>query len=104
MLLTVSVLSVLIAGAIGYTSGTNSLRNAEFQRLTQLRESRAREITAFYSGISDAATVLTHSSATITAMKDFTGAFAQLQKAPLPPGAAEAVDGYYRNVFGPRLQ
>ena len=103
MLLTVSVVSVLIAGAIGYISGTTSLRSAEYQRLTQLRESRAREITSFYEGIGDAATVLTHSSATIGAMKDFTGAFAQLQKTPLPPGAAAAVDGYYANVFGPRL-
>jgi hypothetical protein len=48
MLLTVSVISVLIAGAIWYVSGTNSLRHDEYQRLTQLRESRAREITAYY--------------------------------------------------------
>ena len=41
MLLIVSVVSVLVAGLIGYTSGTNSLRDAEFRRLTQLRESRA---------------------------------------------------------------
>lgn len=44
MLIAVSVVSVLIAGILGYISGTNSLRNAEFQRLTQLRESRDREI------------------------------------------------------------
>ncbi len=104
MLLGVSVLSVLIAGLLGYVSGTNSLRNAEFQRLTQLRESRGREITAFYDGLSNAATVLTHSSATITAMKDFTGAFAELQKTPLPPGAKEAVDNYYATVFDPELE
>ena len=48
MLLAVSVLSVLIAGVIGYLSGTTSLRDAEYQRLSQLRDSRAREITAFY--------------------------------------------------------
>lgn len=104
MLLTVSVLSVLIAGAIGYVSGTNSLRDAEYQRLIQLRESRAREITSLYDGIADAATVLTHSSATVSAMKDFTGAFAELQKTPLPPGALESVDNYYANVFGPKLE
>ncbi len=104
MLLTVSVLSVLIAGMIGYLSGTKSLRDAEYQRLSQLRDSRAREITAFYDGVSNAATVLTHSSASITAMKDFTGAFADLQKAPLPPGAPEAVDNYYRTVFEPALE
>ena len=68
MLLTVSVISVLIAGIIGYLSGTSSLRDAEYRRLTQLRDSRDREITAFYNGVTNAATVLTHSSATVTAM------------------------------------
>lgn len=104
MLLTVSVISVLIAGVLGYLSGTNSLRNAEYQRLIQLRESRSREITAFYDGVSNAAAVLTHSNATVTAMKDFTGAFAELQKTPLPAGAKEAVDDYYRTVFDPALE
>jgi class 3 adenylate cyclase len=104
MLLAVSVLSVLIAGVLGYISGTNSLRNAEYQRLIQLRESRDREITAFYTDLSNAAAVLTHSNATVTAMKDFTGAFAELQKAPLPPGAKEAVDNYYATVFDPALE
>ncbi|WP_328356831.1 HAMP domain-containing protein [Mycobacterium sp. NBC_00419] len=103
MLLTVSVVSVLIAGLIGYLSGTSSLRTAEYQRLTQLRESRAREITAFYESINDAATVLTHSSAAITATKDFSAAFKDLQKTPLPPGAQETVAKYYTDVFGPEL-
>lgn len=104
MLLAVSVISVLIAGVLGYISGTNSLRNAEYQRLIQLRESRDREITAFYTDLSNAAAVLTHSNATVTAMKEFTGAFAELQKAPLPPGAKEAVDNYYATVFDPALE
>jgi len=103
MLLTVSVVSVLTAGLIGYISGTTSLRNAEYQRLTQLRESRAREITAFYASIGNAATVLTHSSAAITATKDFSGAFKELQKTPLPPGGQETVAKYYTDVFGPEL-
>ena len=90
MLLGVSVISVLIAGILGYVSGTNSLRNAEYERLVQLRESRDREITSYFDSVGNAATVLTHSNATITAMKDFTGAFAELEKTPLPPGAKEA--------------
>jgi hypothetical protein len=103
MMLVVSVGSALVAGLIGYTFGTTSLRDTEYQRLTQLRESRAREITAFYGGITDAATVLTHSSATINAVKDFEVAFADLEKTPLPPGAADAVRNYYDTVFGPNL-
>ena len=104
MLIAVSVTSVLIAGLLGYLSGTNSLRNAEFQRLTQLRESRAREITSYFDSVANAAAVLTHSNATIKAMKDFTGAFAELQKAPLPPGAKESVDRYYTDVFEKGLE
>lgn len=103
MLLTVSAVSVLVAGAIGYTSGTNSLRSAEFQRLTQLRESRHREMRNYFENISDAATVLTHSSATINAVQDFDVAFEELQKTPLPPGATEAVAKYYETIFGPKL-
>lgn len=104
MLLAVSVLSVLVAGGIGYVSGTTSLRNAEYQRLTQLRESRHREISSYYEGIVDAATVLTHSNATISAVRDFAGAFDELQKVPLPPVAGGAVDGYYASVLGPELE
>ncbi len=103
MLLAVSVISVLVAGAIGYLSGTRSLRDAEYQKLIQLRESRSREIATYYQSISDAATVLTHSSATINAVKDFAGAFGELQKAPLPPNAVAAVDTFYTTVFGPEL-
>jgi class 3 adenylate cyclase len=103
MMLVVSVGSALVAGLIGYTFGTTSLRDTEYQRLTQLRESRVREINAFYGGITDAATVLTHSSATISAIKDFEVAFADLEKTPLPPGAADAVRNYYDTVFGPNL-
>ncbi len=104
MLLTVSVLSVLVAGLIGYLSGTTSLRNAEYQKLTQLRESRSREITDALKSITDSAAILTHSSSTINAVRDFSSAFDELQKAPLPPGAQEAVANYYTTVFGPALE
>ena len=104
MMLTVSVISVLIAGLIGYLSGTTSLRNAEFARLIQLRESRSEAITSYYGGITNAATVLTHSPSTVSATTEFTAAFADLQKTPLPPGAKEAVDNYYATVFDPALE
>lgn len=104
MLLVVSVLSVLTAGVIGYMSGTTSLRSAEYERLTQLRESRSREITTFYDSKSNAANVLTAAPSTVAAMRDFTAAFAELQKTPLPPGAREAVDRYYADVFDRRLE
>ena len=103
MLLSVSVISVLITGAIGYRSGTDSLRQAEFDRLTQLRESRAREITAFFTNVADSATVITHGATTINAAREFTEGFEQLENAPLPEGAEPRLDAYYQDVFAPRL-
>ena len=103
MLLVVSVISVLIAGAIGYVSGTNSLRNDEYQSLTQLRESRAREITAFFRNITDGASIVSHGATVANATRDFGAAFAALQNTPLPPDAQANVANYYSTVFGPEL-
>ncbi|GLP81643.1 adenylate/guanylate cyclase domain-containing protein [Mycobacterium antarcticum] len=103
LLLTVSVISVLIAGAIGYVSGTNSLRDTEYQRLTQLRESRAREITAYYQSIANGASIVTHGATAVGASRDFNAAFAELQATPPPPAAQAALSNYYETVFGPQL-
>jgi class 3 adenylate cyclase len=104
MLLAVSVVSVLIGGLLGLLSGTNSLRSAEYQRLTQLRESRSREITAYYQGATNAAVVMTHAPSIISAAKDLGAAFEELQKTPLPAGAQQAVDNYYATVFDKLLE
>ena len=41
MLLSVSIGSTLVVGVVGYVSGTNSLRDAAFDELTNVRESRS---------------------------------------------------------------
>lgn len=103
VLLVVSVLSVLVAGAVGYVSGTDSLRNAEFDRMTQLRESRAREITSYYRTVTDAASIVTHGTTTVNAVREFSAAFAELESAPPSPDAKAAVAKYYETVFAPVL-
>jgi class 3 adenylate cyclase len=102
-LLIVSVLSVLVAGSIGYVSGTNSLRDAEFSRMTQLRESRAREITEYFRSVTDAAAIITHGSTTVNAVREFSSAFDQLNATPPPPDAKAAITRYYQDVFAPAL-
>lgn len=102
-LLIVSVVSVLIAGSIGYVSGTNSLRAAEFNRMTQLRESRAREITQYFRTVTDAASIVTHGQTTVNAAREYSAAFAELNADPPTPAARQAVSRYYENVFAPAL-
>jgi class 3 adenylate cyclase len=103
VLLVVSVLSVLVAGAIGYVSGTDSLRNAEFDRMTQLRESRAREITSYYRTVTDATSIVTHGTTTVNAVREFSAAFAELESTAPTPDAKAAVAKYYETVFAPAL-
>ncbi len=102
-LLIVSVASVLTAGAIGYISGTNSLHAAESHRLTQLRESRAREITQYFESVANAASIVTHGQTTINAVREFSSAFAELDAEPPSPAARAAVARYYETVFAPAL-
>ena len=102
-LLIVSVLSVLVAGTIGYVSGTSSLRNAEFNRMTQLRESRAREITQYFETVANAASIVTHGQTTVNAARDFNGAFAELNAEAPTPAQRDAVSRYYETVFAPEL-
>lgn len=48
MLLLVSVGASVFTGIVGYNSGTESLKQAAYERLIELRESRSREITNYY--------------------------------------------------------
>jgi hypothetical protein len=59
MLLAVSVTSNVLVGVIGYVNATDSLRDAAFQRLVEVRDSRAREIERLFSTIER--TVVVHS-------------------------------------------
>ncbi|CAN5194106.1 adenylate/guanylate cyclase domain-containing protein [soil metagenome] len=103
VLIVTSVVSVLVAGTIGYVSGTDSLRAAEFNRMTQLRESRAREITHYFDTTADAASIVTHGTTTVNAVRDFSAAFTELDATVPPPEAKAAVTRYYETVFAPAL-
>lgn len=83
MLLTVSLLSSAVVGAIGFINGRESLRDAAFSSLTEVRDSRAREVTALFATIENTLLVEAR-SASVTA------AFAPvIEPAEMQPGEAE---------------
>lgn len=103
MLLGVSILSALVAGVIGYRSGTESLREAVFDRLTAARESRAREVTQVLTNMTNTQVIYTQGATAIEAAEAFTAGFAELQQAGVTPEQDAAVRAYYENVFVPGL-
>lgn len=103
MLLLVSVGASVVTGIVGYMSGSESLRQASFQRLTEVRESRAREITNFYRQTADSLVVYTRGTTVVDAMAGFRDAFHELETQPLDPARATTVDAFYTDAFAPAL-
>jgi len=104
MLLATSILSASVVGFVGYRSGKESLQNAAFNQLTQVRESRSREITSFFDQIRNQLVLYTRGATVIQAVQDYTRDFQQLESATITPAQSAALDDYYQNVFVKGLQ
>jgi class 3 adenylate cyclase len=103
MLLVVSLLSSVVVGLIGYVNGSDSLRDAAFDRLIGVRDSRAREVTELFTRIKNTMLVESRSSETIEATQAFTQAFDELQSAQLTEEESAAVRAYFTGPFAKRL-
>lgn len=103
MLLTVSLASNVLVGLIGYFNATSSLQDAAFQRLTEVRDSRAREIDRLLETIQNSIVVNAQGETVISATEEFTAAFAELDALPDDEARDAAIAEYYDTVFGPRL-
>jgi len=103
MLLVVSILSALTAGLIGYRNGTNTLRAAAFERLTVLRESRAREITTLFTTLENAAGIYAEGETAAAALGAMSAGFEELGDSEPTEQMVGAVTRYYSDVFVPRL-
>ncbi|GJF15352.1 adenylate/guanylate cyclase domain-containing protein [Mycolicibacterium cyprinidarum] len=104
MLLAISILSVAVVGYIGFESGRTSLRAAAFDRLTELRESQSRQITAEISEMKNSIILFARTNNAATAMSAYTAGFNELNRPGAPstdPAQDQALVDYYTNVFAP---
>lgn len=99
MLLATSILSAAVVGAIGYQSGRESLRNSVFDRLTEIRQSQSRQLTAQISDLKNSLVIYTRGSTTTQALQAFTAGFDQLNNATISPQQQQAITDYYNNQF-----
>jgi len=108
MLLAVSIGSNLVVGIIGYLNGTDSLKAAAIERLVEVRDSRAREMTSLFDSIQNSLLLASRDSAVVDAEQAFSAAYDELD-APTSPNvltdAQEAqLQRYFSDDFGPKLQ
>jgi class 3 adenylate cyclase len=103
MLLGVSLASNVLVGVIGYVNATDSLRDAAFERLVEVRDSREREISRLFSTIENTVVVHSRGQSVVDATVAFTRDFDELESSELDDEQRALLDTYYADVFGPRL-
>ncbi len=103
MFLGVTLLSTVVVGLIGYTNGNDSLRTAAFDRLVEVRDSRAREVKSLFTEIHNSVQLQSRDTSTIDAEKAFTDGFDRLADTTLTPTESATLDGYFSTTFAPQL-
>jgi class 3 adenylate cyclase len=103
MLLSVSVLSSIVVGIIGYVNGTEALRSIAYDRLVEIRENRSREVAQLFTTVENAVRLGAMNETSIEAARAFTAGFAELEEQGLDDAASAQVDAYYRETFAADL-
>ncbi len=104
MLLATSVVSCLVVGIVGYTSGRDALRQKAFDQLTFVRNAREQEIDREYNRLLQQLVVFTRGSSARQAMAAFDSAFDELSTATISNEKSQALANYYANTFVPKLE
>ena len=103
MLCLTSVVSSVVVGMVAYRAGTDSLRNAAYQRLESMRNLRATEITRTFDTLHKDMNLYTLGATLNQATEGFIKGFQDLKGATVTPAQDAAVDKYYDDVFVPAL-
>jgi class 3 adenylate cyclase len=108
LLLGVAVPAVAVVGWLAYARARSSLERSAFDRLTSLRASRARQIEAYFRGLTNQAATLAQSTMTLEALHEFQGAFHELDAATTGEASLrasrEALKAHYENTILPHLR
>ncbi len=96
-LLVCSILSIGVIGFIGASSGRNALRQVESERLTELRESQARQVQSLFKEVTNSLIVYSSGFSIVEAATAFTDGLAQLSNATITPAQQQALVTYYDN-------
>ncbi|CAN5200546.1 adenylate/guanylate cyclase domain-containing protein [soil metagenome] len=103
MLLLVSVASSVVVGLIGYVNGRDSLREAAFDRLIEVRDSRAREMRGLFDTIESTLLLNARGDSVREAVQAFSADFAELEGTELTQDQRAALGSYYTGTFAPAL-
>ncbi|MEP6482696.1 MAG: adenylate/guanylate cyclase domain-containing protein [Rhodoglobus sp.] len=103
MLLLVSIASSVVVGLIGYVNGRDSLQNAAYDRLVEVRDSRSVEMKSLFDSIENTLVLNSHGESVQGALQAYSAGFADLASADLSAADRGTIESYYRDTFAPKL-
>lgn len=103
MLVTVSLLSALVVGLLGWRSSRLALSQTIFTNMTAVRRSKAAQMEAYFRNTRYAVEVLSENDMVVEAMVRFDRAFRQLENSAIPEEWNAALEAYYTSQFFPKL-
>lgn len=95
LLLLASILSVAAVVVVGYQSGRTSLKEAAYERLTELRESQKRAVETLFADLTNSLTIYARGLTVIDAVAQFTAGFDKLADAKITPAQQQSIVNYY---------
>lgn len=104
MLLSVSLISSVVVGAIGFVSGRESLQASAIDQLTTIRELRAGEIENFIGNAESGVTLDSRNLSAQTASVAFNAAWEELDRQSPSAEVVNGVQAYYSEVFVPQYE
>ncbi len=104
MLLAVSLISAIVAGFIGFTSGRDSLQQAAFEQLTAIREVRAEAVEREFSSLQRGVQLDSRNGSAVEAAQAFVTGFEELQDSTLSESEEQRLTDFYENGFVPQLE
>ena len=99
MLLATSIISCVVVGVVGYRSGRDALREAAFEQLTFVRNSRARGMVREYTRLENQLAIFTRGKTAIEAIDAFHEGFHELEDSELTAEQDAELQAYYDEVF-----
>jgi len=104
LLLLLGLATFAATGTIAYVKYLQALKQDAMNQLTGLRRAKAQRIEDYYRTIHNHVLTLSEDRMFVDAIREFSKAYATMNKAPIPADALEAVMDDYRTQFFPEMQ
>jgi hypothetical protein len=99
----VCLISILITGAVSYTSAQNALYENIYGKLTSLRIRQAQDIESYFKKLNTQVLALSEFPFVINAFKEMRAGYQKLESQPLPPEKFKRLSEFHETEVFPKF-